>query len=227
MPSYYRHNNQPHIQPIGATFSITILTHDAVPEPEIKALRDKRDRALHKIELDGAPDKDYRDSLMHALYENELEDLLNQKRQQEYPFKNYLAAEAFIQRVKQYHKQYYHLLALVVMANHVHLLLDFSVQLPLNHDGISMPKGYTKLGVVMNRIKGGGAYDVNRAIGREGPLWGKRYYDRYIRSAKHLHQAFWYILRNPVKAGLVEQWEEYPYTYAHPGLLEDLQWDRM
>ncbi|MEM7573568.1 MAG: hypothetical protein AAF433_11730 [Bacteroidota bacterium] len=115
---------------------------------------------------------------------------------------------------------------MAVMANHVHLLLDLSVQLKDEVTDFSeIPEHYNQLFTVINKIKGGGARDVNVAIGRKGPLWGAGYYDRYIRNAAHLRQAFWYNLRNAQKAGLVERWEEYPFVYADKEYLERLKWE--
>jgi REP element-mobilizing transposase RayT len=100
------------------------------------------------------------------------------------------------------------------MSNHVHLLLDFSVQVPEDWDGLSEIPGYKNVSDAMKLIKGGISYSVNKILGRTGSIWSYGYYDRLIRSAKHFEQAFFYILNNPVKAGLVEKWEDHPYTFV-------------
>jgi len=104
------------------------------------------------------------------------------------------------------------------MSNHAHLQLDFSVQCPKDWDGVSLLPDYVNLATVIGRIKGGSAYDINKEIGRKGKLWRPGYYDRYMRNRKHLVTEFWYILRNPEKAGLVSSWRDHPFTYGDPNL---------
>ncbi len=44
-------------------------------------------------------------------------------------------------------------------------------------------------------------------------------YDHVIRTADELERTIQYVLNNPVKAGLVASWEEWPWSYIKPGLL--------
>jgi REP-associated tyrosine transposase len=43
-------------------------------------------------------------------------------------------------------------------------------------------------------------------------LWQKGYYDHVLRGGESLDRAAWYIFSNPVRAGLVERAEEWPYS---------------
>jgi len=43
--------------------------------------------------------------------------------------------------------------------------------------------------------------------------WQKSFYDRIVRS-RQLGQVVRYVLDNPVRAGLVAQWREYPFIGA-------------
>ena len=105
------------------------------------------------------------------------------------------------------------------MSNHIHLVVDFHIQVPDDYDGESDIPGYQNVASVIGRIKGKAAYNVRQAIGRSGTLWGDGYFDRYIRSLKHLRQVFWYVLYNPPKARIVRRWQDYPFVYAHPSWL--------
>jgi putative transposase len=44
------------------------------------------------------------------------------------------------------------------------------------------------------------------------PLWHKSYHDRAVRGEEEFVAFFNYILENPVKAGLVAHWKDYPYS---------------
>jgi REP element-mobilizing transposase RayT len=68
--------------------------------------------------------------------------------------------------------------------------------------------------MVVQRWKGTTAVEINRLLGRTGTLWAPDYYDRYIRDMNHLHDSIAYIHRNPVKAGLCEKAEDWPFSSA-------------
>jgi len=95
--------------------------------------------------------------------------------------------------------QSYHLLAWVVMPNHVHLLVEIW-QIPQSKL-IKDWKGFT-------------ARSINRLFGRRGKLWQEDYWDRYIRDEKHYRKVRHYIEWNPVKAGLVKWPEQWPFSSA-------------
>ena len=94
----------------------------------------------------------------------------------------------------------YRLLAWVVMPNHVHLVIETFQDAPL----ASVVKGW----------KGATAHTANALLGRSGAFWEREYYDRYIRDDAHLAAAVRYIHRNPVKAGLVQRPEDWPFSSA-------------
>ncbi len=49
-------------------------------------------------------------------------------------------------------------------------------------------------------------------MGGTGPLWQRSSYDRVIRYNKSIEAAVFYVLNNPVRKGLVEDWQQYPYS---------------
>jgi putative transposase len=93
----------------------------------------------------------------------------------------------------------YRMLAWCVMPNHVHLLVEMweKPQARL----IRNWKGYT-------------ARHINRVLGRTGQLWQEDYWDRYIRDDAHYRKVIRYIEMNPVKAGLVQSPQEWPFSSA-------------
>ena len=52
------------------------------------------------------------------------------------------------------------------------------------------------------------SYSLNK------PIWQASFYDHAIREDEDLRQAAEYILANPVRKGLCERWDEYPYNYV-------------
>jgi REP element-mobilizing transposase RayT len=43
------------------------------------------------------------------------------------------------------------------------------------------------------------------------PIWQKDFFDRQLRSGESYRQKWLYVVENPVKAGLVTRWEDWPY----------------
>jgi len=46
----------------------------------------------------------------------------------------------------------------------------------------------------------------------DGTLWQSRYYDHILRKAEDSDSIAWYIWMNPVRQGLVNKPEEYPFS---------------
>jgi REP element-mobilizing transposase RayT len=90
----------------------------------------------------------------------------------------------------------------VVMPTHCHLLF-------------TLRQGST-LESVMRRLKARSARRANEALRRTGSLWQAAFYDHRCRDPEETAGYHWYIRMNPVRWGLVEEWEQYPHTYVGP-----------
>ena len=88
-------------------------------------------------------------------------------------------------------------LAYVVMPDHLHWLLQLT--------------GDTTLQTVVGRLKGRTARRINRLRRHLGPLWQPGFHDHALRRDESLEGAAGYIIQNPVRAGLVESVDEYPF----------------
>ncbi len=87
----------------------------------------------------------------------------------------------------------YRLLAWVVMPNHVHVMIRLLGTTPLATI-IQSWKSYT---------------------GRRLPVaWQREYWDRMIRDDRHARAAVAYIHANPVRAGLCQEPEDWPWSSA-------------
>ena len=94
---------------------------------------------------------------------------------------------------------HYELGAYGVMANHVHLLIR---PLVAPDRLLKSPKGAT-------------ARHANRLLGRTGePFWQKESYDHWVRNAAEFERIRRYVENNPVKAGLVRNPEDFPWSSA-------------
>ncbi len=94
------------------------------------------------------------------------------------------------------------LFAWVLMANHVHVLLR-----PLRD-----------LSEVTRAIKSNSAREANRIMGRTGlPFWQDESFDHWVRSDEEFDRIVRYIEWNPVRAGLVGEPHEWPWSSAAGG----------
>lgn len=78
------------------------------------------------------------------------------------------------------------------------------------------------LAMIMKSLKGFSAREANKMLGRKGTFWQAESYDREIRDETEFWRVIKYILNNPVKAGLVTKWKEYPFSWLSPRLAEIL-----
>ncbi|MHB1295564.1 MAG: REP-associated tyrosine transposase [Anaerolineae bacterium] len=102
--------------------------------------------------------------------------------------------------------QRYRLLAWAIMPNHVHVLLQPLAEWTLARIAASW-KSFTgrRLSALLSEPT---HPDEARRV------WHREYWDRYIRSARHFEVAKQYIHANPVKAGLVANPADWPWSSA-------------
>jgi putative transposase len=98
-----------------------------------------------------------------------------------------------------FHGKHYELRAWVVMPNHVHVLFQT--------DGKSMS-------YIVENWKKFTAHEANRLIGRQGQFWFGDYWDTFMRDAEHELRTRQYIEANPVKALLVQEAKDWPWSSA-------------
>ena len=51
-------------------------------------------------------------------------------------------------------------------------------------------------------------------VGGSGAFWQHESYDHVVRDEQELIRIVRYILNNPVKAGLVANWQDYPFLFV-------------
>lgn len=118
-------------------------------------------------------------------------------------------AALVIDNWRYFNGQRYQLIAWVVMPNHVHVLIEVAPGEPLARI-VQGWKSYTgkQIGLLM--------------AGALKPVWQPDYWDRYIRNEAHYLSAIEYIHQNPVKAGLVKNVSDWPWSSAYAGKLPAL-----
>lgn len=123
-------------------------------------------------------------------------------------FKRWILPEAVRHLVIKHclhdHGKKYILHGIVVMPDHVHMIIT-----PLKDDY----GGTYGLAEIMKSIKGVSARSINRKLNRRGSVWQEESFDHILRSGEHAQSKVEYILANPVRKGLVEKVDDYPWLW--------------
>ncbi len=72
----------------------------------------------------------------------------------------------------------------------------------------------TSLYRTLQSLKAYTAREANDVLHRAGAFWQHESYDHVIRDGKEMDRIVWYVLNNPVKAGLVQDWKIWKWTYC-------------
>ena len=93
------------------------------------------------------------------------------------------------------------------------IILDAAVVMP---DHIHFVAGLKNgsLATTMRSLKRHTAKKINILLGRAGPFWQPQYHDHAVRKDEDLNEVVLYTLYNPVRAGLVKDFHEYPFWYC-------------
>ena len=207
---YYR--NLPHWQHVGACFFVTFNLRGAIPQEVYERLQEEKQLALDRISKGGGDAAQlYAEHKRHFARVDYILDICQYG--PDY-LKHPEIAEVIKTKLQQYDKQNYDLLAYCVMSNHVHIVVDSGVQLDkISPDAPVTSLNYRQLHTSLKHIKGGSARSANQLLNRTGAFWQPESYDHYIRNADELRRVIDYVLQNPVKAGLVENWMDWPHSY--------------
>ncbi len=203
---FYR-RKLPHYQPIEAELFITFRLAGSLPEEVIAKLQQEKqqmEKELEKIDdLQLRKEMQYEQGkILFAQYDKYLNNTtcgpkwLNDKR----------IASLVLESIKYRDGKVYHLYDFCVMPNHVHVVFKPI----LGQDGI-LPYSMTK---IMHSLKRYTAREANKILKREGQFWQHESYDHVVINEKELQRIINYVLNNPVKAGLVESWEDWEWSYC-------------
>ena len=216
MPNRVEFTRQlPHYHRIGATFFVTFRLHGTLPKSFLEKLSHWHQKENTRLEaLPDAPEKLWSLANLKRDYFQKFDAALDACLEGADHLKRPDIAHIVVQQLQRFDGIWYHLLAYTIMPNHVHVLLDFSVQIS-DPEKIDLDK-YVNLDIVLNRIKGASARYANLALGHTGAhFWQKESHDRYVRNHLHLIAAVDYIKNNVVKAKICHHWQEHHATWVH------------
>ena len=92
----------------------------------------------------------------------------------------------------------YRLRVAVIMPDHVHVILTPLIDVSR--------RAVISLVEIMKAIKGASSHAINRRLGTHVAIWQEESFDRVVHSSESVDAKVAYILENPVRKGLVEEW---------------------
>ena len=199
----------PHWQPNDAEFFVTFRLAGSLPAEAIKKLKKLKEDLDRGMELESA---NKYSSIIFQKYEK----LIDGSEIGPRWLKEKEIAQIVQKSLLFFDKKEYDLYAYCIMPNHVHVVFKIT--------GKEMDRGkpihmYPATNII-GRLKSFTALECNKVLGRTGTFWQAESYDRVIRDSDELENTVAYTLNNPVKAGLVKKWKEWPYTYCKQELIK-------
>jgi putative transposase len=190
VPEWYSRGYLPHRDRSHLLQSITFRLADSLPQTELKQL-EKKLQLLPEVRRDMERRKGIEQWLDSGLGCCAL---------------RHAEAAAYVQKsLLHFDGDRYRLIAWVIMPNHVHVLIDPAEPISKSIQGW---KSFTARWLLENNERLG--------LGIPDPhhVWMREYWDRFIRDDDHARATIDYIHRNPVKAGLCREPNQWPWSSA-------------
>jgi putative transposase len=213
--AFYVSRNLPHMFEVDKPIFITYRLRFTLPKAllvEYNRQKENWQQALQQLDLmEQIKVKANRDGLFFKWYDEMLaksEDTPQILHREDI---RAIISESFL----HFDKMRYHLLAYCIMPNHVHVLIYPMIQ----ETGQIYPPAR-----IIYSWKTYTARLINKALNRSGSLWQYSCYDRMVRNEIELGNVLEYIVMNPVKAHLVDDWKRCSGNYVCPELKDGIRW---
>ena len=204
----------PHYQPAEAEFHIMFRLVGSLPNEAIEQMRAERAAMQRKIlELKNKGQKIAKRDL-HEAYFAKFDQLLSSSTTGPTWLGIDKVAEIVAEAIHFRDGKEFDLFAYTIMPNHVHMVL--------RHLGRDEIVGNVKpLFRILQSLKRYTALWCNRALGRSGTFWQDESFDHVIADEEELERTIWYVLENPVQAGLVKDSKEWRWSYVKEGFIDE------
>jgi|GEM_PF-23526 diaminopimelate epimerase len=192
IPEYRR--NLPHFQPKDGVFFITFRLHGTLPKDITEKIRDNYE--LEIIKCKNQTEKNE----IHREYFEEYDSILDSSEISGNLLKENKNAEIVKEAIHYRDGKDYQLICYTIMSNHVHLIFY---------------KAEKQVFKILGSLKRHTSRQINILNNTTGvKVWQKESYDNLIKNRNDLANKIKYVINNPVKAGLTDNWENWKFTYC-------------
>lgn len=210
---YYR-RRLPHYQPLRGTFFVTFRLAGSLPDYVVLQLKKEHlglERQIAHMRDDSERNL-AREEARKQYFEN-FDRFLDTSAEGQFWLRDDRIAGLVSAAIKYRDQMAYELLAYCIMPNHVHMVFSverFAESLPAR-DGVSR---YIVTDII-GSLKKFTAHEANKILYRSGIFWQHESYDHVVRNDGDLGRIIEYVLNNPVKAGMVQEWTKWKWSYCN------------
>ncbi len=231
MPYVYKEfteRHRPHFHPPGATLFVTFRLANSIPKATLRLYRARKDwleaeeTRLYELRLaNNSPElaaHEERLRQFHRQWFKTFEDILDTAESGPTWLKDERVAKLVADALQWRDGKVYRLDAYCIMSNHVHAvfaphLSEESLHVKQAEDGLVYESDEPPLDVIVHSLKSWTSNQANALIGQRGSFWEHENYDHVVRDDGEFDRIVNYVLQNPVKAKLVETWQEWPWNW--------------
>jgi len=231
----FTERRRPHINPPDGTLFLTFRLAGSIPKSAVREYRAKKDwleKQLKRVRgiTEAGPTAESTQWLERIENLNrewflKSEEILHRANNGPTWMRDERVADKVAENLHRLDGDAYRLDAFSVMSNHVHsvfkpFLSDLNLQQSWDEDqGLVFTSDYPGLAEIMHSLKGRSARECNLILARTGPFWEHESFDHVVRAGR-LNKTIRYVLNNPVKVGLVTDWQEWRWNYCRKELVE-------
>ena len=227
---------RPHLQPPDATLFVTFRLAGSIPQSVFRGYKAKRKwladqlnqaQTRYKHEPNSAELQSWVERI--EAYQREWflksEEILHRAASGPTWLKEESVANKVAENLHRLDGDAFRLDSFSIMSNHVHTVFKPFLRAEELREIFDQERGFfliTKhpgLAKIMHSLKGRSARECNLLLRRTGSFWEHESFDRVIRAGK-FDQTVRYVLNNPVKAGLVDDWQEWRWNYCRTELVD-------
>jgi type I restriction enzyme R subunit len=210
MKEKFTRRKLPHWDQPGATYFITTCLEGSIPAQGLLDIQRFREGLEHKPMPEGLAPGQWKVNKWKQAFAC-VDKWLDRSPAVRHLQGERLAIEV-VNALKHFNTVRYELIAWVVMPSHVHWvfrpLAEWTARLGADVD-VRSPR--QRIQHSINRYT---ARECNRLLRRTGGFWQRESYDHCVRDEDELDRIVTYIHSNPVKAGLVDRSEDFPFSSA-------------
>ena len=122
-------------------------------------------------------------------------------------------ADIVIKSLQYFDGVRYDIVTYCIMSNHVHLVIKIK-----QNENIE----FYSLTNIMHSIKSFTSNKCNKFLNQKGQFWHHESFDHIIRNQEEFIRYISYTINNPVKSGLVSNWQDWKYTYLAKKYMEEI-----
>ncbi|TAF34702.1 MAG: transposase [Cytophagales bacterium] len=192
----------------GLTLFVTYRLNHSIPLATLDKLRQEYEADESAIVLRYTDQDQKKEELYKAQkrYFGKFDAYLDQQKEPKYKLTEAKMCDFLMEGIHKMADSYFDLWAFVVMPNHVHLLMSIAhAEVPF-FDILQQHKRLTTL-------------FAQRLYQEKFKLWAHESYDHLVRDQGEFERIVRYMMNNPIKAGWVNNWQEWPYRYCNSRLL--------